>query len=86
MTCVLRQADQNHRAHSHGYQPAWVIDQDRCLHYEQILPKGQQRFLSLPAELLASQELDVRTDLIDVGIDSKGVSNFFLFSKQANET
>lgn len=68
MTVCL--AGKNHRTHT-GYTPLFVIDpsKDRLLQYEQIRSQGQERSIGLDPELLASPELDVRTDLGDMGID-----------------
>jgi translation initiation factor eIF-2B subunit epsilon len=70
MTIVLREADMKHRTHSHGYKPVFVSSNQRLLHYEQILPHATDHFVNIDPELLTlNQELDVRTDLIDCGID-----------------
>jgi translation initiation factor eIF-2B subunit epsilon len=73
MTMVLREADMSHRTNSHGYNPVFVLDpsKDRCLHYEQITSSEEQEHrVNIDPELLKShQEIDVRTDLIDCGID-----------------
>jgi translation initiation factor eIF-2B subunit epsilon len=73
MTMVLREAGQTHRTKSQGVKPVFVIDpmKARCLHYEQILPNHSGgRFINLDPDLLKEHaELDIRTDLIDCGID-----------------
>ncbi|KAF2436009.1 heat shock transcription factor 2 [Tothia fuscella] len=73
MTMVLREAEMSHRTNSHGYSPVFVIDpsKDRCIHYEQIRPhEEEERRVNIDPELLTShQEIEVRTDLIDCGID-----------------
>jgi translation initiation factor eIF-2B subunit epsilon len=72
MTMVLREAEMSHRTNSHGYNPVFVLDpsKDRCLHYEQITSDEEERRVNIDPDLLSSyQEIDVRTDLIDCGID-----------------
>jgi len=72
MTMVLREAGRTHRTKAQGTSPIFVIDptKERCLHFEQMPNKEQSHFLSIDPELLSdNQELDVRQDLIDCGID-----------------
>lgn len=72
MTMVLREAGANHRTKARGTSPIFVIDptKDRCLHFEQMPNRDQTHFLSIDPELLSSsQELEIRQDLIDCGID-----------------
>jgi translation initiation factor eIF-2B subunit epsilon len=72
MTMVLRAAGTTHRTKAQGTNPIFVIDpsKDRCLHFEQMPNRDQTHFVSIDAELLSSnQELDIRQDLIDAGID-----------------
>lgn len=72
MTMVLREAGNTHRTKALGASPVFVIDptKDRCLHFEQMPNRDQTHFLSIDPELLSShQELDIRQDLIDCGID-----------------
>lgn len=72
MTMVLREAGTNHRTKAQGTRPVFVVDptKDRCLHFEQMPNKDGTHFLSIDPELLSShQEIDVRQDLIDCGID-----------------
>ncbi|KAF2139991.1 uncharacterized protein K452DRAFT_274630 [Aplosporella prunicola CBS 121167] len=78
MTMVLREAGTNHRTKAQGTRPVFVVDptKDRCLHFEQINSKDQinsdqsKRFVSIAPDLLdENDELEVRTDLIDCGID-----------------
>jgi translation initiation factor eIF-2B subunit epsilon len=73
MTMVLREADTEHRTNVHGYTPVFVLDpkKDRCLHYEQMVPGEENRRVTLSYEeiLKSHQEVDIRTDLIDCGID-----------------
>ncbi|KAJ4303643.1 translation initiation factor eIF-2B epsilon subunit, GEF [Kalmusia sp. IMI 367209] len=72
MTMVLREAGSTHRTKAQGTSPIFVLDptKDRCLHFEQMPNRDQTHFLSVDPELLSShQELDIRQDLIDCGID-----------------
>lgn len=72
MTMVLREAGATHRTKARGTSPIFVIDptKDRCLHFEQMPNRDQTHYLSIDPELLSShQELEVRQDLIDCGID-----------------
>ncbi|KAH3919459.1 eIF-2B GDP-GTP exchange factor subunit epsilon [Parastagonospora nodorum] len=72
MTMVLREAGANHRTKARGSSPIFVIDptKDRCLHFEQMPNRDQTHFLSIDPELLSEhQELEIRQDLIDCGID-----------------
>ncbi|KAF1848593.1 translation initiation factor eIF-2B subunit epsilon [Cucurbitaria berberidis CBS 394.84] len=72
MTMVLREAGNTHRTKAIGTSPVFVIDptKDRCLHFEQMPNRDQTHYLSIDPELLSThQELEVRQDLIDCGID-----------------
>lgn len=73
MTMVLREADTNHRTNVHGYTPVFILDpkKDRCLHYEQMVPGEENHRITLNYDeiLKTHQEVDIRTDLIDCGID-----------------
>jgi NDP-sugar pyrophosphorylase family protein len=73
MTMMLREADMNHRTNVHGYTPVFVLDpkKGRCLHYEQMVPGEDNHRVTLSYEeiLKTHQEVDIRTDLIDCGID-----------------
>jgi translation initiation factor eIF-2B subunit epsilon len=72
MTMVLREAGTSHRTKARGTSPIFVIDptKDRCLHFEHMPNRDQTHFLSIDPELLSSsQELEIRQDLIDCGID-----------------
>ncbi|KAK7184672.1 hypothetical protein DPSP01_000403 [Paraphaeosphaeria sporulosa] len=72
MTMVLREAGTTHRTKAQATSPVFIIDptKDRCLHFEQMPNKDQTHFLSIDPELLSDhQEIDVRQDLIDCGID-----------------
>jgi translation initiation factor eIF-2B subunit epsilon len=72
MTMVLRAAGTTHRTKAQEINPVFVIDpsKDRCLHFEQMPNRDQTHFVSIDADLLSSnQELEIRQDLIDAGID-----------------
>jgi translation initiation factor eIF-2B subunit epsilon len=72
MTMVLRAAGAAHRTKAQGNSPVFIVDpsKDRCLHYEQMNPTQPRHCVELDAELLSScDELDIRHDLIDCGID-----------------
>lgn len=70
MTVVLREAGTQHRTKANDMLPTFVVDpaKKRCLHYEQIAPGSSQRHVQIDPDLLA-QDIEVRTDLIDCGID-----------------
>jgi NDP-sugar pyrophosphorylase family protein len=72
MTMVLREAGTAHRTKAQGTNPVFVVDptKDRCLHFEQMPNKERTHIVSIDPELLSShQELEIRQDLIDCGID-----------------
>ncbi|KAH7551391.1 GCD1, Nucleosidehypothetical proteindiphosphatehypothetical proteinsugar pyrophosphorylase factor 2B [Bipolaris maydis] len=72
MTMVLREAGTNHRTKAQETSPVFVIDprKDRCLHFEQMPNRDQTHYLSIDPEILSThQEIEVREDLIDCGID-----------------
>jgi translation initiation factor eIF-2B subunit epsilon len=72
MTMVLREAGTTHRTKACRTSPVFVIDpeKDRCLHFEQMPNRDQTHFLSIDPDLLSGhQELEIRQDLIDCGID-----------------
>ena len=72
MTMVLREAGTTHRTKARGTSPVFVIDpeKDRCLHFEQMPNRDQSHFVSIDPELLSGhQEIEIRQDLIDCGID-----------------
>jgi translation initiation factor eIF-2B subunit epsilon len=71
MTMVLREAGAKHRTKARAASPIFVVDptKDRCLHFEQMPNKDQTHYLSIDPELLENPELEIRSDLIDCGID-----------------
>lgn len=54
-----------------GDKAIFVLDKPtgRCLHYERILPDKQKPYLSVPAEVLLTQTISIRDDLLDCYID-----------------
>jgi translation initiation factor eIF-2B subunit epsilon len=73
MTMVLRDGGLGpHRTKGHGITPVFVVDptKNRCLHYEEISPMRAEKNLNMDPELFSEHvEIEVRTDLIDCGID-----------------
>jgi len=72
MTMVLRQAgDGPHRTKAQDSTAMFVLDpvRNRCLAYEQLRGKSESSRLELDADILAHEDLEIRTDLIDCGID-----------------
>lgn len=73
MTIVLREAGiGHHRTKAHGVEPVFIIDptKNRCLHYEEMHPLQANRYVNIDPDLLNDhREMEVRTDLIDCGID-----------------
>lgn len=72
MTMVLREAGPKHRTKAQSVNPVFVVDpsKDRCLHFEQMPNKDGTHIVSIDPDLLSShQEIEIRQDLIDCGID-----------------
>ena len=76
MTMVLREAGIQHRTKAAPSQAVFVIDpkRNRCLHYEEMIPhaKGSDKFVTIDQDILFTfkvGDIDVRTDVIDCGID-----------------
>lgn len=72
MTVVLRSAGlEGHRTKSKGITPLFAIESNtqRCLQYEEINPLQSDHYALLDPSLFEHDELEVRTDLIDPGID-----------------
>ncbi|KAH7382805.1 nucleotide-diphospho-sugar transferase [Cadophora sp. MPI-SDFR-AT-0126] len=73
MTMILRSGGLGtHRTKSQGITPVFVIDptKSRCLHYEEMNPLQANKYVNIDPELLSDHhELEIRTDLIDCGID-----------------
>jgi len=73
MTLILRSGGLGtHRTKSKGITPVFVVDptKSRCLHYEEMNPLQANKYVNIDPELLSDHhELEIRTDLIDCGID-----------------
>lgn len=73
MTMILRSAGLGpHRTASKGISPVFVVDPtiNRCLHYEEIHPLQAKKYINIDPELLKTHtQMEVRSDLIDCGID-----------------
>ncbi|RDW84919.1 hypothetical protein BP6252_02509 [Coleophoma cylindrospora] len=73
MTMILRSGGLGgHRTKAQGIIPVFVNDptKSRCLHYEEMHPLQANKYVNLDPELLSEHsELEIRTDLIDCGID-----------------
>ncbi|KAK7561135.1 heat shock transcription factor 2, partial [Phyllosticta citricarpa] len=74
MTMVLREAGEKHRTKAQEASPVFIIDptKDRCLHFEQIHSRehSERHHVNIAADLLAeNEEIEIRNDLIDCGID-----------------
>ena len=73
MTLILREGGLGpHRTKSHGVTPVFVVDpsKNRCLHYEEINPLQANKYINLDPDLLKEHdEMEVRADLIDCGVD-----------------
>ena len=73
MTMILRSGGLgSHRTKSHGITPIFVVDptKNRCLHYEEMHPLQADKFVNIDPDLVSTHsEIELRTDLIDCGID-----------------
>ncbi|KAH8668622.1 eIF4-gamma/eIF5/eIF2-epsilon [Xylariales sp. PMI_506] len=72
MTLVLREGGvDEHQTKVKGITPIFTVDPraKRCLHYEEMHPLQNDRFVSLDPDLLKTPELEIRSDLIDAQID-----------------
>lgn len=74
MTMILREAGAEHRTKAEGFSPVFVVDplKKRCIHYEQMSSRSarEHSHIEIDPELLAThQEIELRNDLIDCGID-----------------
>ena len=73
MTMILRAGGLGeHRTKSQGITPVFIIDptKKRCLHYEEMHPLQANKYVNIDPDLLSSHsEMEIRTDLIDCGID-----------------
>ncbi|KAK4240757.1 putative translation initiation factor eIF-2B subunit epsilon [Achaetomium macrosporum] len=73
MTIVLRSVgEQPHRAaKARGITPVFVVDPTtgRCLQYEETHPLQREHYVNLDPAVFTHGEFEIRTDLIDCGID-----------------
>jgi translation initiation factor eIF-2B subunit epsilon len=73
MTVMLRSVgEQPHRAaKARGITPVFVVDPTtgRCLQYEETHPLQSEHYLDLDPAVFAAGQFEVRTDLVDCGID-----------------
>jgi translation initiation factor eIF-2B subunit epsilon len=73
MTMILRSGGLgSHRTKSQGITPVFVVDptKNRCLHYEEMHPLQANKYVNIDPELISTHpEIEIRTDLIDCGID-----------------
>jgi translation initiation factor eIF-2B subunit epsilon len=73
MTMILRSGGLgSHRTKSQGITPVFVVDptKNRCLHYEEIHPLQADKHVNIDPDLISTHtEMEIRTDLIDCGID-----------------
>jgi translation initiation factor eIF-2B subunit epsilon len=73
MTMILRSGGLGpHRTKSQGITPVFVVDptKNRCLHYEEMHPLQANKYVNIDPELISTHpEMEIRTDLIDCGID-----------------
>jgi translation initiation factor eIF-2B subunit epsilon len=73
MTVILRSVgDQPHRAaRARGITPVFVVDPTtgRCLQYEETHPLQSEHYLDLDPAVFSHGEFEIRTDLVDCGID-----------------
>ncbi|KAM3070049.1 translation initiation factor eIF-2B epsilon subunit, GEF [Clarireedia jacksonii] len=73
MTMVLRSGGLgSHRTKSNGITPVFVVEptKNRCLHYEEMNPLQSNKYLNIDPDLFSEHsEIEIRTDLIDCGID-----------------
>jgi translation initiation factor eIF-2B subunit epsilon len=73
MTMILRAGGLgSHRTKSQGIIPVFVVDptKNRCLHYEEMHPLQANKYVNIDPDLISTHtEMEIRTDLIDCGID-----------------
>jgi len=73
MTMILRSGGLgSHRTKSKGITPVFVVDptKNRCLHYEEMHPLQANKYVNIDPDLLTEHsEMEIRSDLIDCGID-----------------
>ncbi|EAQ92162.1 hypothetical protein CHGG_00397 [Chaetomium globosum CBS 148.51] len=73
MTVVLRSVgEQPHRAaKARGITPVFIVDPTtgRCLQYEETHPLQSEHYLNLDPAVFSHGQFEIRTDLVDCGID-----------------
>lgn len=73
MTMILREGGLgSHRTKSQGIIPVFVVDptKNRCLYYEEMHPLQANKYVNIDPDLTSAHtEMEIRTDLIDCGID-----------------
>ncbi|KAI3396038.1 hypothetical protein diail_534 [Diaporthe ilicicola] len=72
MTVVLRSGGMSeHRTKSKGFTPIFAVESNtsRCLHYEEMHPLQSDHYATLDPTIFEQDALEIRTDLIDPGID-----------------
>jgi len=73
MTMILRAGGlESHRTKSKGITPVFVVDptKSRCLHYEEMHSLQANKYVNIDPDLISTYtEMEIRTDLIDCGID-----------------
>lgn len=72
MTVVLRSGGLDpHRTKAKGITPIFAIESDtnRCLHYEEMHPLQSDHYATLDPAIFEHEAVEIRSDLIDPGID-----------------
>lgn len=72
MTVVLRSGGlEEHRTKTKGVTPIFAVESTtaRCLHYEEMNPLQSDHYTVLDPEIFTHEAVEIRTDLIDPGID-----------------
>lgn len=72
MTVVLRSGGlEDHRTKSKGITPIFAVESTtgRCLHYEEMNPLQSDHYTVLDPMIFEHEAIEIRTDLIDPGID-----------------
>ncbi|PSR92337.1 nucleotide-diphospho-sugar transferase [Coniella lustricola] len=72
MTVVLRSGGlEDHRTKSKGITPIFAVESDtgRCLHYEEMNPLQSDHYTILDPMIFEHEAVEIRSDLIDPGID-----------------
>jgi translation initiation factor eIF-2B subunit epsilon len=72
MTVITRYGGAGpHRAKSTAVTPVFVNNprNSRILHYAEMTPVDERKYIDLPVEVLMEPEFEMRSDLIDTGID-----------------